>query len=205
MKSAAKILRSNAITAGVTVIVLSFFDVANIFKGRISGKQLFKNLTNTTSTVAAGTAGWIGRAAISSAILPIGETIIGGLIGSISAGAAAGKAAEAIMGTFIEDDADEMVKIIQKVFERLAVDYLLSQKEAEKTIDKLRDELDGKVLQLMFACFDREGFAEELLILLIENEISKRRKIEIPTIEEFSYSLREILEEIADSMELATV
>ena len=99
----------------------------------------------------------------------------------------------------------EHLDIIQKVFERLAVDYLLSQKEAEKTIDKLRDGLDGKVLQLMFACSNREGFAEELLIPLIENEISKRRKIEIPTIEEFSYSLRGILEEIADSMELATV
>lgn len=52
MKSAAKLLRGNAITAGITVIVLSTFDIANIFRGRISGKQLFKNFTNTASTVA---------------------------------------------------------------------------------------------------------------------------------------------------------
>ncbi len=41
MKAAAKLL-SNTITAGITFVVLSSFDVANIFRGRISGKQLFK-------------------------------------------------------------------------------------------------------------------------------------------------------------------
>lgn len=147
MKSAAKLLRGNVITAGVTVVVLSSFDIANIFAGRISGKQLFKNLANTTSTVAGGTAGWMGGAAIGSAILPGVGTGVGGLIGSIGAGAVASKVTDTVVGSFVEDDADEMVKIIERVFGELAVDYLLNKEEAEKTTDRLRDKLDGKTLK----------------------------------------------------------
>lgn len=198
MKSAAKLLRGNAITAGVTVVVLSSFDIANIFRGRISGKQLFKNLTNTASTVAGGTGGWLGGAAIGSAILPGAGTIIGGLIGSVAAGAAAGKATDFVLGSFIEDDADEMVRIIQKEFEELSTDYLLSQKEAEKSVDKLGDELDGKKLKDMFASSDRKKFARDLLIPIIENETKKRKHIAAVSDEQLALSLKEVLESISD-------
>ena len=199
MKSAAKLLRGNTITAGVTVIVLSTFDIANIFQGRISGKQLFKNLANTTTTVVGGTGGWIGGAAVGSAILPGVGTVLGGLIGSIVAGAAAGKATETVLGNFIEDDADEMVKIIQKEFEKLAVDYLLNQKEAEKAVDKLRDELDGTRLKDMFASDDRIKFSKDLLIPIIETEVSKRKKVKALTNEQMAEGLRNILEDISDN------
>lgn len=199
MKSAAKLLRGNAITAGVTVVVLSSFDIANIFRGRISGKQLFKNLTNTATTVAGGTGGWLGGAALGSAILPGVGTVVGGLVGSIVAGAAAGKATDAILGNFIEDDADEMVKIIQEEFEVLAQDYLLNQKEAEKSVDKLGDILDGKLLKDMFASNDREEFAQNMLIPIIENETKKRRHIGVVSDEQMAKSLREVLENISDS------
>ena len=118
------------------IIRISFifpsFDVANIFRGRISGKQLFKNMAGTAATVGGGTGGWIAGAAAGSAILPGVGTVIGGIAGSLLAGAAAGKATNAVIGTFIEDDADEMVEIIQNVFTDMASEYLLSNKEAEK-------------------------------------------------------------------------
>ena len=44
MKSAAKLLRGNAVVAGLTVVVLSSFDIADIVRGRISPGQLAKNL-----------------------------------------------------------------------------------------------------------------------------------------------------------------
>ena len=199
MKSAAKLLRGNAVTAGVTVVVLSSFDIANIFRGRISGKQLFKNLANTTSTVAGGTAGWVGGAAIGSAILPGIGTIVGGVLGSLGAGAAAGKAADTVLGAFIEDDADEMVRIIEKKFSELAVDYLLSQKEAEKAADGLKDRLDGKVLKDMFASSDRPAYAQDLLVPLIEKEVSKRMPISLPTDEQMLIGIRGVMEELADA------
>ena len=205
MKSAAKLLRGNVVTSGVTVVVLSSFDIANIFRGRISGKQLFKNLANTTSTVAGGTAGWLGGAAIGSAIFPGVGTIVGGLIGSIGAGTLANKATDTVLGAFIEDDADEMVRIIEKQFSELAINYLLTQKEAEKIIDNLKDMLDGKILKDMYSSTDRIKFAKDMLIPLIENEVLKRQKIHIPTEQQFNDSLKEILEEMFDDNILSTV
>lgn len=201
MKSAAKLLRGNVITAGVTVVVLSSFDIANIFRGRISGKQLFKNLANTTSTVAGGTAGWVDGAAIGSAILPGIGTVVGGLIGSIGAGAVANKATDTVLGNFIEDDADEMVRIIEKQFGELAVDYLLNQKEAEKVADNLQGKLDGKILKKMYASTDRKDFARDILIPLIESEVSKRKKVMLPTDEQMSQGVRIVLEELVDLSE----
>lgn len=197
MKSAAKLLRGNVMTAGVTVVVLSSFDVANIFRGRISGKQMFKNITNTTSSVVGGTAGWIGGAAIGSAIFPGIGTMLGGLIGSVGLGGAANKASDAILGEFIEDDADEMVRIIEKQFGELAKDYLLSQKEAEKVIDNLKSVLDGKKLKDMYSNKNRKEYAKNLLIPLIEKEISRRPKINAPTLMQMRDSLQDVLEEIS--------
>ena len=199
MKSAAKLLRGNAITAGVTVVVLSSFDIANIFRGRISGKQLFKNLANTTSTVAGGTAGWVGGAAIGSAIFPGIGTVVGGLLGSLGAGTAANKVTDTVLGAFIEDDADEMVHIIEKKFSELAVDYLLSQKEAEKVADALKNRLDGKMLKDMFASSDRQDYAEHILVPLIEKEVSKRKSISLPSDEQMLISIRKIMEDLADA------
>lgn len=199
MKSAAKLLRGNAITAGVTIVVLSSLDIANIFSGRISGKQLFKNLTNTATTVAGGTGGWLGGTAIGSIILPGVGTVVGGLVGSIAAGSAAGKATDTILGNFLENDADIMVKIIQDEFELLAQDYLLNQKEAEKSVDKLGDILDGKMLKDMFASNDRKKFAQKLLIPIIENETKKRQHIGTVSDEQMAKCLREVLENISDS------
>lgn len=201
MKSAAKLLRGNVITASVTVVVLSSLDVANIFRGRISGKQLFKNLANTASIVGGGTAGWLGSAAIGSALMPGVGTIVGGLIGSIAAGAGAGKVSNVVLGSFIEEDADEMVRIIQKVFEELAVDYLLSQKEAEKSVDRLGEKLDGKMLKDMFARSDRKEYAQNLLIPIIENETKNRKHIAAVSDERLTLCLRNVLEDISDSAE----
>ena len=63
MKSASKLLRGNVIAAVISTAVLSTVDVINIFSGRISGGQLFKNVTTTAASVAGGTGGWIGGAA----------------------------------------------------------------------------------------------------------------------------------------------
>lgn len=198
MKSAAKLLRGNAITAVVTFAVLSSFDIANIFSGRISGKQLFKNMIGTAATVGGGTGGWLAGAAIGSFIPGIG-TVIGGLAGSVIGGAAAGKVSNNIVGGFIEDDADEMVKIIQDVFTDMASEYLLNSKEAEKAVDKLKDKLDGNVLKDMFASDDRKQFARDMLTPIIEKETAKREVIHSLSSEQMIHGIRTVLEEINDA------
>ena len=203
MRSAAKLLRNNAITAGVTIVVLSSVDMIDIFRGRISGAQLFKNIANTASSVAGGTAGYLGGAAIGTAILPGIGTIIGGLIGTIGAGMAANKATSSVLDSFIEDDADEMVRIIEKQYCRLATDYLLNQKEAEKVADALKNLLDGSTLKEMYSCSDREEFAVNLLTPIIEDEVALRRVIHLPTNEQMTWGVRNVLEEISDQVALA--
>jgi len=205
MKSASKLLRGNVITAGISMVVLSSVDIANIFSGRISGKQLFKNLTTTASGIAGGSAGWVGGAAggaaIGSVIPVIGTAtgaIIGGIIGSVGGGMAAGKASDVVMGSFIEDDAEEMVHIIQKRFEQLAKDYLLNGKEAEKVADRLKEELSGKILKDMFASSDRNKFADDLLRPLMDEMVSKRKYIKLPTDTQMVNEIRNILEETYD-------
>lgn len=188
MKSAAKMLRGNAITGAVSVVVLSSFDVVNIFRGRISGKQLFKNITNTTATVAGGGAGWVGGAAtgaaIGSAVPVIGTAIgglVGGLVGSILVGGVSGKVSDTVMGLFIEDDAEEMVSIIENVFKDMAVEYLLNEDEADRIVKKLSKKLTGKSLKDMFASDDRKSFACNLLTDLVEEETRNREYISLPT------------------------
>ena len=130
-------------------------------------------------------------------------TIVGGIIGSIGAGAAAGRATDAVLGSFIEDDADEMVRIIEKVFQEMAADYLINQKEAEKCVDRLREELSGKTLKDMFSSSDRKAFAKNLLTPIVESELSKREKIKIPTNDQMIMGVRIVLEELSDSAEFS--
>ena len=205
MKSAAKMLRGNVITGAVSVVVLSSFDVANIFRGRISAAQLFKNVANTASTVAGGTAGWVagaaGGAAVGSAIPIVGTAIggvVGGILGSFAGGAAAGKVSGVVLDGFIEDDANKMVEKIEEVFIQLAEEYLLTKKEAEKIVDNLKDILTGKVLKDMFASSQRIDFARNLIEPLIEEEVKNREKIKIPTNVDMSKGLRIALEELSD-------
>lgn len=198
MKSAAKLLRGNAITTGVSVVVLSLGDVINIFRGRISGKQFVKNVTGVASPGVGGTGGWIAGSAIGTAILPGVGTVIGGLAGSVLGGKVAGDINDVVVGRFIKDDADEMVKIIEEEFTELVKEYLLNQKEVEKSVDKLSEELNESVLKDMFASDDRKGFASNILIPIIENVVKKRRHIVDISDEVMLDSLKIVLEEISE-------
>ncbi|MCD8391284.1 MAG: hypothetical protein LUD03_05550 [Firmicutes bacterium] len=188
INSAAKILRTNIITSMVTIGVFSTIDVANMFQGKISGGQLFKNIANTTTSTVAGIGGFIAG----QAMIPI--PVIGGIIGAAVLGSAASKATNAITGQFIEDDANEMVRIIEREFKDLANSYLLNQKEAEKSIDKLREILDGKKLKEMYASSDRGEFARELLTPIIEAEVNKRGYVSLPDNEQVSSMICTILD-----------
>lgn len=214
MKSLAKLLRNNGITAAVSFTVLSVGDVSNIFRGRISGQQLFKNLTNTGASIAGGTGGWIGGAAlggktgaaIGSFIVPGAGTaagtaigsVVGGIAGSFGGGTLAGKTSGKILDHFIEDDADKMVKIIQDVFTTFSGEYLINKKEAEDITTALQTILDVKLLKEMFASKDQTQFARDLLLGLFEDASRNRQYVQLPSAEQFQNGLRMVLEDLAD-------
>ena len=170
MKSASKLLRGNVVTAAASVVVLSSVDIINIFRGRISAAQLFKNITNTTATVAGGTAGWVGGASAGAAlgsVVPVIGTAVGGF---------------------------EMVEIIEDVFKDMAGEFLISQKEAEKIADILKDTIDGGLLKDMYASDYRYSFAREIMQPVFEQVTSEREKIILPQQEEMFNGMRMLLE-----------
>lgn len=199
-----KLMRGNAVAGVVTVGVLSSVDFYRMFQGRVSGAQVFKNVTNTAASVAGGTAGWMGGAAAGAAIgsfIPIVGTaaggIIGGILGSFGGGAAANKVSSAVMDNLIEDDSKEMQDILSKVFTQLAKDYLLNQTEAETILTKLQEKLSVDVLRDMYAAKSRKSFANDLIEPLIVAVVKQRKVIrlsDLPTLENLADGTEAILE-----------
>ena len=205
MQSASKLLRGNVVTGAITVAVLSSFDVANMFRGRISGKQLFKNVGKTAAAVAGGTGGWMAGAAAGAAagsfIPGVGNVvggIVGGLLGSFAGGSAAGAASSAVLDEMIEDDAVEMQEILEKEFQKLAEDYLVTQSEGEKICDRLSGIVDGDFLKDMYASSSHGGFAKRKLEPLFEDIAKNRKRITLPSDEQMVQGLRAILDDVAD-------
>lgn len=208
MKSASKLLRGNLITGGITIAILSTFDVADMFKGRISGAQLFKNITSTAAGVAGGTAGWVGGAAAGAAagsFVPFIGTAIGGIVGGIAGafvgGSAAQSATKAALDSFIEEDADEMVRVLENVFAEVANEYLINKKEADEAVSKLQNKVDGSLLKDMYASSSRKSFARNLIEPIIESIAKERKKVFLPTEKQMYDELNVILEEMATEEE----
>lgn len=204
MKSASKLLRSNVITGSVSVVILSAGDVVNIFRGRISGKQLFKNVTNTASTVAGGTAGWVGGAAAGAAIgsaIPIIGTAIGGVIGGLAGafggGALAGKASSAVLDHFIEDDAEAMCRLLEREMVSLTEEHLVTQNEITTIVERLSNTLTGKTLKDMYASSDRMAFARKLLLPLFRTVEKERKPVHIPGAKRWQESMELVLEQLS--------
>ncbi len=195
MKSASKMLkRSNIITSVASFAVLSSVDVANIFRGRISGGQLFKDLTYTVN------GGWLGGAAAGAAIgsvVPGVGTALGGFIGGL-VGTFAGGSAEPSISI---DEFNEMMAIIQEVFTELASAYLVTQKEAEGIVDSLKENLNESTLKDMFASNNRREFARDFLTGYFEEKAKNRAHITPPTKAQMQSGLKALLEDIADSDE----
>jgi len=199
MKSAAKLLRGNIITAGITVVALSAFDVTDIARGRISGMQLLKNIAGTTTTVAGGTGGWIGGAAVGSLIFPGVGTVVGGIIGSLLAGGATGKATDVVLGKFIKNDSEVMTEILEDVFRDMANEYLLNRNEAEKVLDDLGKVLDASALKKMYASKERVEYARNLFMPLVIVQVEKRCEIPKLQADAMTSSLVELLDGISIS------
>lgn len=203
--SASKLLRGNVVTGVVTVAVLSSVDFYKMFQGKVSGSQVFKNVTNTAAGVASGTAGWAGGSAAGAAlgsVVPVVGTatgaIIGGILGSLSGGWIGSKASSVVMDKIITDDSKEMQDILGKVFGKLAEDYLLSQDEAELISEELSSNLSGGDLQTMYSSSDRREFAKNLIEPYIISVVKKRKHIlnkDLPSLNDLANEIENILED----------
>ena len=148
-------------------------------------------MTTIVSGVVGTTVGATGTTALAGALGlslgPIGAaitSIVGGIIGAGMSTAVS----KNILDRFIEDDAIELVRIINKQFSILAFDYLLSEEEIELSLEVLRGCLIQSKLLEMFAAKNRELFADELILECINSVIIWRTKVGVPSQSQF-YSI----------------
>ena len=201
MSSASKLLRGNIVTGIATVAIMSAGDVVNIFRGRISAKQLFKNLVNTSAGVVGGIGGWgagaTAGAAVGSVVPIVGTAVggvIGGFIGAFAGGTAAGKVSQTITDKFIEDDSKKMFEILQGEFQTVSFDFLLNKTETEILADKLSKKLDGSTLKDMYAADNRQQFAYDLIGNIAESVVQYRPRILLPTTNQYIGGLKKVLD-----------
>lgn len=200
-----KLLRSSAITGAVTTVVITGPDFyrAAISKNA-SWAQAGKNLVVNGAGVAAGTAGmWGGAAAgaaIGTAIFPgVGTTIgtvVGGLAGSIGAGAGTSYLTKKALDFVIEDDADEMLKIVQQVLPELADEFLLSQSEFDELIEHVSKACNVDLLREMYAQDSRELFVRVCFEPACDALVKRRAPVVLPVPEKVQEMLDEILTSI---------
>lgn len=205
MKSAQKLLGSNIITAGVSIVVLSSIDIVNIFQGRISGAQFFKNLVNTTASVGGATAGWAGGAAAGAAVGsvfgPVGTTVggcIGGVAGAFGVGAAANALSSSVTDELIEDDPKKMIRIIESEFKEIAQNYMLNRDEADSIASSLSREIDSSMLKDMYASDSQYQFARNLIEPKAEAIAKSRKHIKLPSQEQIANGLKKVLEHVEE-------
>lgn len=180
IKSTAKLIRGNAIASAVTFTLISGYNAVDMFRGRISGRQLFKNMASAGAGIAGGTGGLIGGAALGNMIVPGVGAIVGGIVGSLLAGGGAGMAADAAVGLFVEDDAVRMTAILEERFSKLVSEHLLNKDETEKVLDAIAVTVDGNLLKVMHSKKDRAKFADELIEPMVERVESHREKVALP-------------------------
>lgn len=198
--SLSKMLRGNIVTGIATTAILSSADVYRMFQGKASGTQVAKNITKTGASVAGGTAGWGAGATAGAAlgsIVPGVGTLVGGFVGGLAGAFAGGSAGEKVASTIlddwleIEDDMDEMIRIFNKEFEKLAFNYLITEKEAKKVTEILKSEINfPEEMREMYASSNRKNHANKFLVVIIEKIVTKRKKINIPSGEELIESLK---------------
>ena len=206
-KYLAKLLRGNIISSTVMMAVLSAKDLQLAFEGRISGAQLFKNITTVAGGLTGGMVGGSAGVAVGNFIvdvlpIPMGAKLI---IRAVEfAGSAAGMGVgsavtNAVVGTFIEDDAVKMTRIIEDQFCKIINDYALTQEEVDIVLDELSITLsDPEVLLNMYADADHEAFASQLVEVQIEKLMRMRARIMLPTEVELMAGLGKTFEDAAN-------
>lgn len=183
-KNLAKLLRGNFITQVVTVLVLSSNDIFHYAQGKISGKQLFKEVTTLVS-------GLIGGGVVGVLLAPLGP--VGVIIGSIIGTGLSSEAMRRLLNQFIEDDAVKLIEIVNRRLTVLANEYLLSKCELDLVVEVLRGCLVYSKLLEMYASKDRIIFADELVEKCITSVIIWRTNILIPDQVSLTKSISRVL------------
>jgi len=159
LRSTVQLLRANLLTRILSCITILILDVYDLGRKRISRLQFAVNLVLSLILVVSGTIGWeIGRRWLIFEAMGGLADIVGSIIGAGIVVFLSNFAFDKACNKLIESDAQKMWKIINPYIEKLP--------DTER--DPVRGSITNSCLKKMFACEDRETFAEDLVNTLHE-------------------------------------
>lgn len=200
----AKLARSNVVSGVVVTAVMAtpdFYRAA--FAGSISWKQFGKNLASNGAGVAGGIGGWMGGAAagatIGTAVFPgVGTTIggiAGGIIGSLGIGTLAGYGAKKAMDQFVDDDAVEMMAVLNERLPEIASEYLVTENEFEQIVEFLKAEIRNGLLREMYVSKKPAQFFDARFAPFCGELAKRRERIALPALSELDEAVAQIIDE----------
>ena len=206
MSRAAELFKNDLITGSVTIALVSIPSVIELFRGRISKKQLFKNVAVSTGSVVGGGFGRGIGSVIGASLFPFCPklgSILGGLAGAAIGSYVGQTITKTVLYEFIEDDAKEMLSILEYVFSELVSEYMVSEKEAKEIMKEVSAMVDEEFLKDMYASGEPEYFAEEAICEYFQYAVCSRKRIIMPESSQMLSAANDILDSLADKYQIA--
>lgn len=190
-----KLVRTNVISGTVVALIASTPDLYRaVFERSISWRQLTKNLSVNVAGVATGTAGWFAGVAIGGTIgsvVPVVGTaaggVVGGLLGAVGGGMGGSTAATKVADRLVEDDAVPLMAAVEREFQQLAFEYLLTEGEAEMLAGELSAGLTPEWFRKVFKMSGKgkntaklTACIQEELLPHFETVLAERKPVALP-------------------------
>lgn len=195
----ARLLRGNIASIVVTSVVMSVPDIIKTIRGRVSGVQLTKNISQVVCGVAGGYGGAIAGATVGTLILPVYGTYVGGVLGSALGGYAGTSVTGALLDNLIIDDAVAMLVIFEQELVSVVLDYGLINEEADSILKGIVSEGLPKLLETLYAqnAAHRSKHAYDLIEKQAQTELKKRKPVALPGTLELALEAAEMVGELA--------
>lgn len=104
-----------------------------------------------------------------------------------------------------EDDADEMIRIIEDEFVVVASEYFLDEEEVNKSVTNLQSLITAEMLKQMYQYRNHTSFARQMIEMAIDPVVAERAYVDLPSEDEYSEYLTGVLEAIYEDVSGETV
>lgn len=207
-KQLAKMLRSNAVTSAVTLVVFSVPETYNLIQGKATGSQYMQNITSIAASVLGGLAGAAAAGAAAAKVAGAAGTVVvpgvgtavgiaGGMVGGMAAAAAAGTVGK----IFYEGDGVSFGRYFNAIVSCMAVEYMLDAGEMDELVAKLDDVKSAEFKALLEETLPAENQEEKVREFLkpkYEEIASQRKHFAAPTDDQITNALKELEKESGD-------
>ena len=204
-KSLARMARSNALSAAVTMAVFSVPETYRLISRKISGAQYTKNIASLAGSVVGGIGGTVAAGVAAAKVSGVVGTTVApgvgtavGIVGGFVGGAVGSLAVGVVGGVLHEDDAETMGRLLNASVSCLAVEYMLSEPEIDSLVEKLneisQDDLKA-VFEEAMGADQQEGVFRAFLGPIFDGIVAKRPRFVVPSYGEIYRALASAADE----------